>query len=199
MTMHDFSPSGRCSTSLIRGRGWRLRQIVAVVALAGFAAACGADTEYNYPDKRPGSKVDPTGSNRKYEGVFGTDGLKIFGKSTPEDTGASGGGIGVNSFLWRASLDSISFMPLASADPFGGVIITDWFTPAEVPNERFKVNIYILGRQLRADGVKAAVFKQRRDPGGVWVDAAVEPKTSIELENTILTRARQLRIDTARP
>ncbi len=199
MMMRAFSPSRGRSIFRFWARGWRPGQILAVVALAGFVAACGADSEYNYPDRRPGSKIDPIGSNKKYEGVFGTDGLKIFGKSTPEDTGASGGGIGVNSFLWRASLDSISFMPLASADPFGGVIITDWYAPAEVPSERFKVNIYILGRQLRADGVKAAVFKQRRDPGGAWVDAAVEPKTSIELENTILTRARQLRIDTARP
>ena len=108
-----------------------------------------------------------------------------------------GGGIGVNSYLWRASLDSISFMPLSSADPFGGVIITDWYSPPESPNERFKLNIYILGRQLRADGVKAAVFRQRREDNGDWMDAAVEPKTAIELENAILTRARQMRINTA--
>jgi hypothetical protein len=88
-------------------------------------------------------------------------------------------------------------MPLSSADPFGGVIITDWYSPPESPNERFKLNIYILGRQLRADGVKAAVFRQRREDNGDWMDAAVEPKTAIELENAILTRARQMRINTA--
>ena len=81
----------------------------------------------------------------------------------------------------------------------GGVIITDWYALPETPNERFKVNIYILGRQLRADGVKAAVFRQRRDPGGSWVDATVEAKTTIDLENVILTRARQLRLDSERP
>ena len=179
----------------------RARVIVTAVALAGLAvSACSRDNiEYNYPDKKPGQAVDPVGSNKKSEGVFGTDGIRLWGPSDkPADPGA-GGGIGVNSFLWRASLDSISFMPLVSADPFGGVIITDWYTPAEAPDERFKVNIFILGRQLRADGLKAAVFKQRKDAGGGWVDAAVEPKTAIELENTILTRARQLRIDTARP
>ena len=181
------------------GRVSRVRAIVAAVALAGLAAACSSDNvEYNYPDKKPGQAVDPVGSTKKSEGVFGSDGIRLWGPSDkPADPG--GGGIGVNSFLWRASLDSISFMPLVSADPFGGVIITDWYTPAEAPDERFKVNIFILGRQLRADGLKAAVFKQRKDAGGGWADAAVEPKTALELENTILTRARQLRIDTARP
>ncbi len=88
-------------------------------------------------------------------------------------------------------------MPLVSADPFGGVIITDWYSPAESPTERFKMNVLILGRELRADGVRATVFRQKRDPGGQWVDAAVEPQTGIDLENAILTRARQLRLSTA--
>lgn len=161
------------------------------------AAACTGKTEYNYPDKKPGQGIDPTGSNKQYDGLLGQDGFNIFGGRRGQED--AGGGIGVNSFLWRASLDSISFMPLASADPFGGVIITDWYAPQETPNERFKLNIYILGRQLRADGVKAAVFRQRRDTDGNWVDAAVEPKTATELENAILTRARQMRIDTASP
>jgi hypothetical protein len=164
------------------------------LALVLGAAACTGKTEYNYPDQKPGQRIDPTGSNKQYDGLLGQDGFNVFGSSKPED---QGGGIGVNSYLWRASLDSISFMPLSSADPFGGVIITDWYSPPESPNERFKLNIYILGRQLRADGVKAAVFRQRREDNGDWMDAAVEPKTAIELENAILTRARQMRINTA--
>jgi hypothetical protein len=95
--------------------------------------------------------------------------------------------------LWSASLDTISFMPITSADPFGGVIITDWYTPAETPNERFKMNVYILGRELRADGIKASVFRQRQDATGNWADAAVEPRTATDVENAILTRARQIR------
>jgi hypothetical protein len=86
-------------------------------------------------------------------------------------------------------------MPLASADPFGGVIITDWYSPPESVNERFKINVYILGRDLRADGVRAAVFRQLRDPAsGAWIDAAIEQQTPTDIENAILTRARQLRI-----
>ena len=101
--------------------------------------------------------------------------------------------LGVNSYLWHATLDTLSFLPLVSADPFGGVIISDWYSPQATPNERFKVNIYILGRQLRADGLRATVFHQVNQGSG-WVDAPVAPKASTDLENAILTRARQMRI-----
>jgi hypothetical protein len=122
--------------------------------------------------------------------VLGEGGL--FGGDSKQ--GDPTGGIGVNSFLWRASLDTISFMPLVSADPFGGVIITDWYSPAATPDERFKINVFILGRTLRADGVRAAVFRQRQDGSGGWADEAVAPETVTELENAILTRARQIKI-----
>jgi hypothetical protein len=124
----------------------------------------------------------------------------LFGSSKGDKGNGGGGGapgVGVNSFLWRATLDTVSFMPLASADPFGGVIITDWYSPAETPNERFKVNIFILNRELRADGVRATVFRQRRDLAGQWAEAPVEQQTGIDLENAILTRARQMRLSAA--
>ena len=103
-------------------------------------------------------------------------------------------GIGVNGFLWRASLDTLSFLPLSSADPFGGVIITDWYAPPESPAERFKVTVYILGRELRADGVRVAVFRQKREADKEWLDASTGDTTSTSLENAILTRARELRV-----
>lgn len=150
---------------------------------------------------------DPFQSRRGYDqpsgSIFSGDGegidiFGLFGSGSGKGTaGGGGGGIGVNNYLWRASLDTISFMPLASADPFGGVIITDWYTPPETPAERFKMNVYILGRQLRADGVRVAVFRQNRASGG-WIDATVTKKTSVNLENEILNRARQLRF-AARP
>ena len=126
-------------------------------------------------------------------------GIYLFGGPSKGQNSPGSGGIAVNSYLWRATLDSISFMPLASADPFGGVIITDWYAPPETPNERFKITIYVLDRDLRADGVRAAVFKQRRDVTGNWVDAQVDPKTDSDLENAILTRARQLRLASSAP
>lgn len=103
-------------------------------------------------------------------------------------------GIGVNAFLWRASLDTISFMPLKSVDPFGGVVISDWYTPQHSPDERLKVDILILDRQLRADGIKVSVFRQKYKSGR-WVNAVVDPETTRALEDAILTRARQLKID----
>jgi len=132
------------------------------------------------------------GRNREQGTIFGPGGLLGTRAEKQVDNGV---GVAVNAYLWRASLDTINFIPLVSADPFGGVIITDWYTPAETPNERMKVQVTILDRDLRADGVRVAVFKQLTSPrGGNWVDAQVDPRTSIDIENAILTRARQLRI-----
>ena len=103
-------------------------------------------------------------------------------------------GIGVNTYLWRASLDTLAFMPLASADPFGGVIITDWYVNPEKTDERFKTTVYILDTRLRADGLNVTVFKQTKDAAGAWVDAPVAGQTDTDIENAILTRARQLRL-----
>ncbi len=121
--------------------------------------------------------------------MFGDEGLMFGGskKDSPGDTG-----IGVNAFLWRGSLDTLAFMPLASADPFGGVIITDWFQPAA--GERFKATAYILGRQLRADGVKVAIYRQVLQ-GNQWIDAPVSAGTVTEMENKILARAREMRAE----
>ena len=101
--------------------------------------------------------------------------------------------LGGNSYLWQASLNKPSFMPLASADPFGGVIITNWYSAPDNANERMKVTVYILSRQLRADGLKIAVFRQTNSGNG-WVDAQVNPDTATKLEDAILTRARELRL-----
>ncbi len=170
-------------------------RIFAAVAAGLFllsTAACQyADPDTAYPRSR-GDKGGGTYEPR--ESVFGGDGLQLFGGSDDSPQGGGGSGIGVNSFLWRASLDTISFMPLASADPFGGVIITDWYSPPETKAERMKLNVFILGRDLRADGIRASVFRQVQNGSGAWVDADVRTETSADLENAILTRARQLRI-----
>ena len=122
--------------------------------------------------------------------------------STDMETGATivagGSGkmtLGVNSYLWHATLDTLAFMPLASADPFGGVVITDWYVAPNAPDERLKVTIYILDRNLRADGLKVVVFRQTRSAGN-WSDAQPSPDTAHKLEDAILTRARELRLAT---
>jgi hypothetical protein len=121
---------------------------------------------------------------------LGHDTLHFGGpsKREPEETG-----LGVNSHLWRAALDTISFMPIASADPFGGVIITDWYSPPQNTKERFKMNIFILDRQLRSDGIKVSLFRQEQNATGQWVDQTVDAQTTLDLENTILKRARHFR------
>lgn len=134
-----------------------------------------------------------SGGERVYASQEEGGGLgSIFGgrRSSGPDTEA---GIGVNSYLWRASLDTLSFMPLASADPWGGIIITDWYVNPEKPDERFKATVYILDTRLRADALNVAIFKQVASGGG-WVDSAVTAQTETDIENAILTRARQLRL-----
>ena len=103
--------------------------------------------------------------------------------------------LGVNSYLWRASMETLNFMPLDQVDTFGGVIITDWYANPTVPTERFKANVFILDSNLRADGLKVSVFKQTQTTNG-WQDATVDADTARQIENSILTRARQLFIAT---
>ena len=177
------------ATSSGRSNGRRF----AVVCLGGLlAAACsGADIEYDSPQTKSEYKNSQTMSQG---GIFGDSGLNLFGGDDSGGGGGEGAAIPVNSYLWRATLDTVSFMPLASADPFGGVIITDWFMPPESSGERFKMTVYILSRELRADGLKVAVFRQLRDTTGNWVDGPVSASTASQLENAILTRAREMRI-----
>jgi hypothetical protein len=152
---------------------------VAVLLLA----SCSSDTAEE-PEPRKVEANAGTGNGGLLDGLI---------------SGGLGGGqrdeaITVNSYLWRASLDTMSFLPLSTADPFGGVIITDWYSPPETPDERFKVTVYILDRELRADGLRVAVFRQVREQGGAWVEAKVDKRTARDLENAILKRARQMRI-----
>lgn len=160
------------------------RRILGAVLFAAilFLPACstaGSDASANAgttSEQRSGfhlpSLPNPMGSNRRVEAE----------------------GIGVNGYLWRASLDTISFMPLSEVDPFGGVIITDWYANPQMTNERFKLTVYILDTRLRADALAVNVFRQVREADGGWIDAETNPQTSYEIENAILTRARQLRI-----
>jgi Domain of unknown function (DUF3576) len=176
-----------------QSRRW-LRAALTLPALAVIWTLAGCGPDVPIEDKYPIERL-PGDSKARYANppsVFGGGGL--FGGGDAGKSGDSGSGlIGVNSLLWRASLDTVAFMPLVSADPFGGVIITDWYTPPATPTERFKVNIYILGRQLRADGIKASVFHQVQQGTG-WIDAPVAPNTATDMEDAILTRARQMRI-----
>ncbi len=106
-------------------------------------------------------------------------------------------GIGVNGYLWRATLDTLSFMPLLTADPWGGVVNYDWYVNPQTPNERFKATVFILDTRLRADALNVTVTKEVRDAAGGWTAAPVAAQTEADLENAILTKARQLNLSNA--
>ena len=169
------------------------RKILAVLGACAVLAAC---ESLNVTDEYPTTADRRTakGVYEKESSIFGPDGWNPFSTNKLLDSGSGSGGIGVNSYLWRASLDTVAFMPLHNADPFGGVIITEWYAPPQTPSERFKVTVYILSRQLRADAVKVAVFKQRQSGGADWIDSPVDQTTATDLENAILSRARELRV-----
>lgn len=102
--------------------------------------------------------------------------------------------IGVNSYLWRASLEALSFMPLLQTDSNGGVIVTDWYINPKDPNERMKISVTILDQDLRADGVNVSAIRQVMT-NGTWVAAPVQAATVQKLKDIILTKARDLRRD----
>lgn len=183
----------------------RLLSLLSVFALLATAACGPIKKEASYPTRPEGSdKI--LYSDQKRETIWGEDdtlSTVLFGDKKDENTS----GIGVNSFLWRAALDTISFMPVASADPFGGVILTDWYENPETPGERYKLNVYILDRQLRADGVRVSVFKQKLEAPAnkkkkaepVWRDEKIADTMATSIENSILARARELRVAQAAP
>lgn len=174
-------------------RGRTLLTTMACLLAVGALSACSmVHGPRRDTDRAPGQTRDSGASDQ------GGGGFSLFGRK--HDYGNSrapaAGEIGVNSFLWRASLDTLHFMPLVSADPFGGVIITDWYSEPSSPNERFKATVYILDTHLRADALNVSLFRQTQTSPGVWADAGVDPATEVQLENAILTKARQLRLAT---
>lgn len=157
----------------------------------GLLAACSS------ADNKVEAKY-PTGADRSIQediyknepSIFGKTGMNLLGDDKEDDASSA---IGVNAYLWRAALDTVSFMPLASADPFGGVILTDWYEAEDNPGERIKLNVFILDRQLKAEGLRVKVFKQIRRHGQ-WKDVETSEETTRQLEDAILTRAREMRV-----
>ncbi|NDE90449.1 MAG: DUF3576 domain-containing protein [Alphaproteobacteria bacterium] len=167
-----------------------MRYSFILLALALSISACsGVDREDKYNTDRNRASRYANGSVASDKGGYSL----LGGRDDEKKPGASG--IGVNAYLWRAALDTLSFMPLTSADPFGGTIITDWYSPPSAPQERIKLNVFILSRELRGDAVRVSVFRQQRDAAsGAWVDSNTNVATAGTMEDSILTRARQMRV-----
>ena len=158
-----------------------------IACFALVLTACGSSD----PEEKPTIEAPPPKPiSENDKGVFDWFSASKDGKSTDERKTS----VAVNAYLWRASLDTLSFMPMDNADPFGGTIKTGWYTPAATPNERLRVAVYILDSRLRADALRVSVFKEVKKPSGDWIDATVDPDTVTKLENLILNKARALKI-----
>jgi hypothetical protein len=162
----------------------------AAVLLLGALAVAGCESSGN-TRAYTGTVFEPGGP--KATEAYRPPGARAdFSKDNP--SGDRAASVQVNRFAWRASLDAVAFMPLASSDPYGGAIATDWYVAQRSPNERLRVNILVGGPELRADTVRVTVFRQERKGGrGDWANVAVDPSVAQAMENVILQRARELR------
>ncbi len=173
-----------------------IRAALSLALLLPLLAACGGGNSRIVQNDEYG---DWRGAAVRSRPQGASSGIVIFGVDKDREArqaAAAGTGLGVNAFLWRATLDTLAFMPLASADPFGGTIITDWYAPASTGSERFRAQAYVMSRQLRSDAVRVQVFKQVQQAGR-WVDSPVSAGTNADLEDKILSRARELRSQSA--
>lgn len=162
-----------------------MKKALLMLVILGVVSACGG--EASYPKRVKGEAQAVYGDHEK---AFGEDGLDIFSNKEEKQNV----GLGVNAYLWRATLSTVAFMPIISADPFGGVILTDWKASVDELDVRYKLNIYIMDKQLRADGLKVAVFKQEKDAKGNWQDTLVDGSLATKIEDSILTKAREIKI-----
>jgi hypothetical protein len=168
-----------------------------LITLCGLLVACGSGQSSNPSDKQ--DNYPKTWKDRQLEDMgklTGEDGIVLFGGKSKSTAATQG--INVNSYLWRASLDVVHKMPLVSADPFGGVILTDWYLPSENSKERYKLSIYVVGAELRSDAVRVAAFKQTLDKKGNWGEAIGSDALATEIENKILLKARAIKYKSAR-
>lgn len=172
----------------------RVGSKLALGAILLTLAACGSvKTEAKYPLPQDSAEAKKYGTIGQIGDKDSEGGFTLFDSGKRKAN--AGATLGVNSYLWHAALDTINFMPILSADSNGGTILTDWYSPPATPSERVKLNIVIKDQTLRADGVTVRVFKQKLTQGQ-WRDSEVSPQTGTQLEDTIVARARQLRLQT---
>ena len=145
------------------------------------------------PEKRRLALQDAENRLRTGGGLFSKKaGIDLF-DTNKETTTTTTRGIPINPYLWRGSLETIEFMPLVSADPFAGIIITDWYTGLNSPNERCKINIFIKGSEMKTSNLKVNSFCQIMVDGN-WLDQQINQKNNADLENAILNKAKKIRL-----
>lgn len=154
-----------------------------LISLSACGALKGGNPDETYPKSREDMEEERIGK------LTGEDGFVVVGGKKKS---GSVEGINVNGYLWRATLDTVYFMPLISADPFGGTILTDWYKLKTNAKERYKLNILITGTELRSDAIKVSAFKQKQ-VGQNWVDMDTDQRIANEIVDKILLRARELK------
>jgi len=159
------------------------RQAPLLLLLGLGLAGCNLGGDAKYPLQRYPHQNAPV--YRQSATVFDANGSDSSGPPPPSPT------IGADNRLWRAALETVSFMPLASANASSGVIITDWYAAPNAPDQREKLNVYVLGRELRAESLRVSVFRQQRGSDGTWIDTPTPSDTASRFENDILMRARK--------
>lgn len=170
--------------------------IIALFILSLTACSVLPKGEAKYPAENREEHADQGKLYDDHETIFGEGGFGsvLMGK-TDGDTADADNVLNINAFLWRASLETINFMPIAQTDPFGGVILTDWYSASATPNQRYKLNILITDKQLRASGVKVSMFKEERaSETAKWESVTVAKEDTRKIEDAILARAREMRI-----
>ncbi len=145
------------------------------------------------PEKDRLALADAENRLRSGGGLLGKKGLSLGDINKSEKTTTAAIGLPINPYLWKGSLETIDFMPLASADPFAGIIITDWYTSQNTPNERCKINIFIKGYEMKTDNLKVNSFCQSLS-NGQWVDIKNNIDNDAKLENAILNKAKKIRL-----
>ena len=145
------------------------------------------------PEKDRLALADAENRLRSGGGLLGKKGLSLGDINKSEKTTTAAIGFPINPYLWKGSLETIDFMPLASADPFAGIIITDWYANQGAPNERCKINIFIKGYEMKTDNLKVNSFCQSLS-NGQWVDIKNNIDNDAKLENAILNKAKKIRL-----
>lgn len=172
----------------------RAKNWIPVLAISAALIGCGElRVEQDYPDGSGGATQE-SGSVFDYF-TFKNDATKkpASPSTAPLPQASATGGLAVNADLWRGALDTVRFMPLAAADPTGGTIITDWYNDPGSDKERVKINVVISGLELRADALRVSIFREKWRSNR-WTAVAASPRAARQLENIILTRARDFSI-----
>ena len=165
-----------------------MTRVLSILASLIILSACGAQVERNYKDYHPEVGEDLRNSKMSSIITKSDEPVVIYGGKKNSSGSNSGAGM-ANSYLWKASLESISFMPLVSSDSNGGAIITDWYASPESPNEQFKFNIFLLSSELQITSIKVTAFKQVRNGSGQWQSAKVGSELARNVEDNILRKA----------